>query len=80
MMWNGWGGGYGYGMAWFGLLHLLWWLVLIAGAAALVRWIFGSGHGGRRGDDRATAILRERYARGEIDKQEFDDRMRHLKG
>ena len=41
--------------------------------------IFGSAHGARRGDDRATAILRERYARGEIDKPEFDERMRHLK-
>ena len=79
-MWDGWGGGYGYGMAWFGLMHLFWWLLLIAGGAALVRWIFRAGGGAHhRGHDRAVAILRERYARGEIDKGEFDDRLRNLK-
>lgn len=80
MMWDGWGGGYGYGMAWFGLWHLLWWLLLIAGAAAMLRWIFRGRSDADPGHDRALSILRERYARGEIDKGEFDERMRHLKG
>lgn len=80
MMWNDWGGGYGYGMAWFGVLHLVWWVVLIAAGAAVLRWVLGSGGGGApHGADRARAIVRERYARGEIDKGEFDERMRNLK-
>ena len=33
--------------------------------------------GGRRGDN-STQILRDRFARGEIDKTEFDDRKRTL--
>ena len=79
MMWDPWGNGYGMGWGWFGAMHLLWWLLLIAGAAVLLRYILGVKGGQGRGDDRSLAVLRERYARGEIDKQEFDERMRHLK-
>lgn len=76
MMWDGWTGGYGGGWWLFGLMHLLWWLLLIAGAVALVRLILWSRSDG---EDRAESILRERYARGEIDKAELDERLQHLK-
>lgn len=75
-MWHdmfGWGG-WGMGWGWFGLMHVLWWVLLVVGVVALVRWM----RDGRSSGDRAQAILRERYARGEIDQAEFDERMRRL--
>ncbi|MBL0419108.1 SHOCT domain-containing protein [Ramlibacter sp. AW1] len=72
MMWDFWEGGAG--MAWFGLAHVLWWVLLVAGVVALVRLLWPS----TRGKDRADEILRERFARGEIDQGEFEQRMRSL--
>lgn len=74
----GWGGGWGW--SWFGIVHMvLWSFLIILGIAVLAKWLFGGGGGGRStGDDRALAILRERYARGEIDKTEFEARKRDL--
>lgn len=74
-MWNeGWGMGWGWGS--FGLLHLLAWAALIAGVVALLRR--GLGFGGAGAGDRALRILRERYARGEIDRAEFEERRQQL--
>ncbi len=73
MMWDGWG------MAGFGLMHVLWWALVIAGIVVLVRMAIRSPSG-RDGEDRARSILRERFARGEIDQAEFDERMRKLMG
>lgn len=78
MMWDQWGNGYGMGWGWFGAMHLLWWLLLIVGAAMLLRYIVGAKEA-RGSDDRSLAVLRERFARGEIDEQEFNERMHHLK-
>jgi putative membrane protein len=81
MMWHGdWGPGWAWG--WFGLMHILWWVLVILGILALIRW---SSRRGLQGvpppeQDRAIAILRERYARGEIDKTEFEERKRDLGG
>lgn len=77
MMWTGmagWGGGLG-----FALGHLLFWGLLVVAVLAVARWVAG-GHRLRDGDapDRALEILKERYARGEIDKAEFDSRRRDL--
>ncbi|HEX6320159.1 MAG TPA: SHOCT domain-containing protein [Burkholderiales bacterium] len=86
-MWGGdmmgWGGGWGWSI--FGLVHMvLWWLLIILGIVVLAKWLFGSsssGGGSSIGtEDRALAILRERYARGEIDKTEFEARKRDLTG
>jgi putative membrane protein len=79
MTWDGWGGGYGWGGLGFGLMHLLWWLLVVVVIVSVFRLT-----GGRRRDrgpreDRAQAILRERYARGEIDKAEYDEKTAHLK-
>lgn len=82
-MWNHmmeWDGGWGLGWGWFGLMHLAGWVIVIFGIVALVRWVSGNGRRGRHAqEDRALAILRERYARGEIDKAEFELRQRDLK-
>lgn len=72
----GWGGGAGFGIV--GMV--LWWVLIIVVIVLLVKWIFGTSpsHGGHDSRDRALDILRERYARGEIDKKEFEDRKRDL--
>lgn len=75
-----WGGGW---HGWF--LGPIMMIVFIAIAAAVVvlvvRWLGGAGHGsalhsppGRTPLD----ILKERFARGEIDKEEFEERRRVL--
>ena len=61
------------------------WLLLLAAlvvAAVIVLrvlWGRGSGSGGpRTRADQALRILEERYARGEIDREEFEERRRTL--
>ncbi len=74
--------GMGWGMAsgFFGSLHVvLWWVLLILGIAVLAKWLLaGSARGEAKPGDRALEVLRERYARGEIDKDEFEKRKRDL--
>lgn len=64
------------GWGWFGLMHLAWWLLLIAGAAFVVRSLLDGRAGGRDG---ALDILRERFARGEIDQAEYEQRRKLLR-
>ena len=68
-MWGAWG----IGML---LLMFVFWGLVVVGIVLAVRWI--AGQGGRLQSDRALEILRERYARGEIDKNEFEARRRDL--
>ncbi len=61
----------------FGLLSMvLFWAVLIFGVLLIGRWLMGQGFGHR--EDSALEILKKRYARGEINKQEFEERKRDL--
>ena len=57
---------------------LLFWGLLIAGTVFLIRWFIGETVIKR--EDSALEILKKRYARGEINKQEFDERKRDLMG
>jgi putative membrane protein len=80
MMW--WGGGGWYAMIFGPLFMILFLAVVIAAVALLVRWLGGPWpgtmphpvHPGRTPLD----ILKERFARGEIDKNEFEERRRVL--
>jgi putative membrane protein len=79
---------YGAGMSGWGYLlmianTLLFWGLLVAGVVVLVRY-FGSAsrHGGVRPGQSATPeqILAERFARGEIDEDEYRRRLAVLRG
>ncbi|MCC7184338.1 MAG: SHOCT domain-containing protein [Rhodocyclaceae bacterium] len=76
-------GDYGMGWTWgiFGIIHMvLWWILLIVGIVVLVQWLrTGRAEGGRGAASHALEILEERYARGEIEKAEFDAKRRDLK-
>lgn len=71
-------GGFGFG----GIFMILWWVLVIVGVVALVRWVATSygGDGKSGGGSKALEILQQRYARGEIDEQEFQNRKRDLTG
>jgi len=64
--WNHWPG---MGPGWGGLLMLLIWLAAVAGAVVLARWLLRRDNG--TANDRALALLNERYARGEIGRDEY---------
>jgi putative membrane protein len=74
----GWGWGSGWGL--LGAVHmLLWWALIILGIVVLVKWLFAGSRGGSRAaGGQALEILKERYARGEIGKEEFEQKKRDL--
>lgn len=71
-MWGMWGL-WGVGMM---LFMLVFWGLVVAGVVIAIRWLVQQGRGSR--SDAALEILRERYARGEIDQEEFLARKRDL--
>ncbi len=76
-------GDYGMGWTWgiFGIIHMaLWWILLAVGIVALVKWLkSGPADGAPGAGSRALEILDERYARGEIGKEEFEAKRCDLK-
>ena len=75
--WDSWWGGSG--MAFGPLWMIVWLVVLVVGIVAIVRWL---GEKGGAGGDRPTRgareILDERYARGEIDREEYMKRKQDI--
>lgn len=70
-----------YGLGW--VFMILFWVLVIAGVIAIVRWLT-MGASRQKPDasspmhKTATDILRERYARGEIEREEFLQRLEDL--
>jgi putative membrane protein len=72
--------GWGYGMGWLGMILMsLFWIAVVVGIVFLIIWLVRSG-GGRKGGESNSAldILKKRYARGEINKEEFEDKKKDL--
>jgi putative membrane protein len=75
--------GYGYGMSWMGgIFMIIFWVAVIVAIVFLIRWLLVASrtgaHGPVHGGESALDILKKRYARGEIDKQEFEEKKREL--
>lgn len=77
-MMNDWGFG-GWGMGFGPLLMLLFWVLVIVGIVALFRSLHSGPGPGPRAKTPAE-IVQERYARGEINREEFEQKMRDLEG
>ena len=79
MMGTGWGNMMG-GLNGFGifgwLTMILFWVLLILGVIALFRYLSRSSQ--QPGHKTSLEILKERYAKGEIDKKEFEAKKRDL--
>lgn len=73
---SNWGMGYGV----FGLfIMILFWALFLGGVIFGIRWLLHDGDpASPPGRDTPMEILRKRYARGEIDKEEFGSRKRDL--
>jgi putative membrane protein len=73
--------GYGYGGWMFGggLMMFLWWLLPLALIVG-VSFVAFTRHGQVDRAKSALDVLRERYARGEIGKEEFEQKKRDIEG
>lgn len=69
MHWTSW-----HGMGWMWLF----WILLAAAVVLLMRWLVFQGTT-RAGDDSPETILKRRYARGDIDHEEYQRRLKQLR-
>ncbi len=79
-MMGGWGSGWG--MGWFGgIFMIIFWILILVALVFFIKWLVqstGRSQTGPAAGNRALEILKERYARGEIDKSEFEEKKKVL--
>ena len=74
--------GSGWGMGWFGMFFMLvFWVLVVVCLIFLIKWLVQTTSGKKEiasAGNRALEILKERYAKGEIDKAEFENKKKDL--
>ncbi len=72
----------GYGAGWvMGIINIIFWVAVIIGVIYLIKWLSASSKQGSKETKENTAldILKERYAKGEINREEFEEKKKVLK-
>lgn len=70
-----------WGFGWWGMM--IFWIAVIIGLIFLVKWLAEQGRTDKRTsqtEESALDILKKRYAKGEINKEEFEQKKRDLMG
>ncbi len=62
-----------------GSIYVDFWIAIIVGIIFLVKWIVQQSRPGeKKREENPLEILKKRYARGEIDKEEFEQKKKDL--
>ncbi len=59
------------------IVWLLFWILIIIGLVLLIKYLW-EGAGARKVEESALEVLKKRYARGEISKEEFEEKKKDL--
>ena len=69
--------GFGWGWIGLGMVHMaLFWVLVILGIVVLVKWLAGGSP--PRSEKRPIDILKERYAKGELTREQFEQMKRDV--
>ena len=69
---------YGWGMGFGWIFMVLFWALVILGIVYLLKLISGGDRKSERNEETALEVLKKRYAKGEIGKEEFEEKKKDI--